>query len=249
MVRIQKSVKSITEHRNIDSEVLRHKGSGLRGVVLLIAAAILGLALVFKSRRLNPDALADGDEVIAQRLEPPDKVDQHLTVQINQVIRLQFDRGIEMVLVRAGGIELVAEESLKIAVADQMGPLALEVVVRADLQIPGVADKGELEEAVEDLARQHFVGSNDLGMTGDLAGDAVTRQAADAAADKLGDKVGITPTQSVEGRADAGAGGLGDMDKEEVVAVADEHVNSDQRDHQKAGPNVLWSSAKSCREP
>ena len=203
--------------------MLRYKGSGLRSVILLITAAILGLTLVFKNWRLDADALADGDEVIAQRLKTTDKIDQHLTVQIDQVIRLQLDRSIEMILVRASRIELVTKKRFEVAVADEMGPLALEVVVRADLQIPGVADKGELEEAVEDLARQHFVGSNDLGMTGDLAGDAVTRQAADAAADKLGDKVGITPTQSVEGRADAGAGGLGDMDKEEVVAVADEH--------------------------
>ena len=223
MVRIQKSVKSIIEHRNIGSEVLSDEFGGLCGVILLVAAAILGLTLVFKNWRLDADALTDGEEVIAQRLKTTDKIDQHLTVQIDQVIRLQLDRSIEMILVRASRIELVTKKRFEVAVADEMGPLALEVVVRADLQIPGVADKGELEEAVEDLARQHFVGSNDLGMTGDLAGDAVTRQAADAAADKLGDKVGIAPAQTVEGRADAGAGGLGDMDKEEVVAVADEH--------------------------
>lgn len=205
---------------------MRDESGGLIGVILLITTAIFGLALVFEGGRLDPDALADRDEVIAQGLETTDKIDQHLAVQIDQIVRLQFDRGIEMVLIRAGGIELVAEESFEVAITDQMGPLALEVVVGADLQIPGVADKGELEETVENLARQHFVGSDDLGMTRDLAGDAVPGPAADAAADKLGNKVGIAPAQTVEGRADTGPGGLGDMDKEEVVAVADEHVNS-----------------------
>ena len=178
---------------------------------------------MFESRRLDADALADGDEVVAQGLEATDKIDQDLAMQIDQVVRLQRDRGVEMVLVRARRIELVAEKRLEVAVADQLRPLALEVVVGADLQIPGVADKGKLEETVEDLARQHLVGGNDLGVAGNLAGDAVPGEAADAAADELGDEVGVAPAQAVEGRTDTGAGGLGDMDKEELVTVADEH--------------------------
>lgn len=131
-----------------------------------------------------------------------------------------------MKLVRTRGVELVAKKSFEVAVTDEMGPLALEMMVGADLQIPGVADKDKLEEAVEDLARQHLVGGNDLGMAGDLAGDAMPGQPADTAADELGNEVGITPAQAVESGADTGAGGLGDMDEEKFVTVADEHVNS-----------------------
>jgi len=83
----RESVETITEHRNISGKVLSNESGGLRRVVLLVAAAILGLALVFENWRLDPDALTDGDEVIAQRLEAADEVDQHFAVQIDQVIR------------------------------------------------------------------------------------------------------------------------------------------------------------------
>jgi len=68
---------------------------------------------------------------------------------------------------------------------EQVRALALQVVVAADLQIPGVAHERELEQGLEVVARQHLHRGDHLGVARQLGGDAVPGQMVEPGAGPL----------------------------------------------------------------
>lgn len=79
-------LEGIAEHGDVSGKVLRNKFGRLRGVILLVAAAVFGLTLVFERGWLDADTLADGDEIFVQRLKTADIIDQHLAVEIDEIV-------------------------------------------------------------------------------------------------------------------------------------------------------------------
>jgi len=173
----------------------------------------------------DADALADRPEILLQLLVATDEVGEQVPVQIHQVVALQLDRRVDVVLVRPLGIELVAQERVEIRQAlDEMRPLAAQVMPRADLQIPGVAHDGELEQPLEQLRRKHFLRRHDARMARDLGRDSVPGQVREAVADPHRVIQRVAPAQRRQGRAHARAAGLGDVHEQEVVAVGQKHA-------------------------
>jgi hypothetical protein len=87
----------------------------------------------------------------------------------------------------------------------------------ADLEIPRIPDEGELEEALEEVRREHLLRQDDLGMTGELRSDPVFRELVHSMADALEIIPRIPPSEGLKSVPDAGSPGLGDVDEEEVV--------------------------------
>jgi hypothetical protein len=108
-------------------------------------------------------------------------------------------------------------------VFEQVGPLAADVVVGTDLQIPGVAHHGELEQLSEEFLRQHLPGSDDVCMAGKLAAKPMSGEMTQPRAEKLRVVPGVAPAQGLQGSAHAGATGLGDVDKEKIVFNRQQH--------------------------
>ena len=108
-------------------------------------------------------------------------------------------------------------------VAHQMRAFPLNVMVGADLQIPGVAYKSELEEPPEIVPGKHLSSSDHLGVPGKLDPEPVTGEAADSAANRLQPPGGIAPHQGIQRGAYARSPGLGDMHEKETVFVGYKH--------------------------
>ncbi len=153
-----------------------------------------------------------------QTFVPANIVDDGPAVEIDQIIALQLDRGVDVILVRTLGVQLPAQEGVEGRVAAEIArAFPADVVKGADLQVPGVAHEGELEQLVEKLLGQHFLGGDDLGVARQLGGESVAAQVTEAAAQKHRPIPGVRPAQPLQRGAHAGAAGLGDMDEQKVV--------------------------------
>ena len=87
----------------------------------------------------------------------------------------------------------------------QLRSLALDVVVRADLKVPGVADKGKFEKALKDLSWKHFLRCDHFAVAGEFNAEAVPGRTAHFARYPLREIVRIAPAITLQRVANAGA--------------------------------------------
>ena len=92
------------------------------------------------------------------------------------------------------------------------------VMKGTDLKVPGVAHEREFEQRLEQFPGQHFSSGDDLGVPGKLAAETMAGQVTDAAADKLGRIIRISPAVAVQRRPDAGPPGFGDVNEQKFIA-------------------------------
>ena len=101
----------------------------------------------------------------------------------------------------------------------KLGPFALDVMKGADLKVPGIAHKTELEDVLEMLGRQHLLGGNDLGMPRKLGTDSMTGPVTESVRNPHQVVVRVAPAQRIQGRTHTGPAGLGDVHKEKLIAI------------------------------
>jgi hypothetical protein len=166
----------------------------------------------------DADLLAGCLKIRRQIFVSPDVIDDDVTPQVDEIIRLQRDGRVNVELVGPVRVQLPPQKTLEIIdVAHEMGSLPADVMKGTHLEIPWIPDKGEFEETVEKFPWQHFIGRYGPGMAGELTGDAMAGEPADAAADRHGDPVRVPPLIPVEGGTDTGAAGFGDMNEKKIM--------------------------------
>lgn len=224
-------LEPIPEQLDIRPEPLADQLRQLIGVIAaVILLAVLRLALVRQRRGFDTDAAAGFLEVGLQVFGAADEIHQHLAVQVDAVVRLQFDAGIDVVLVRALRVELPAQELLEgFDVRHQMRAFAADVVEGTDLQVPRIAHEHELEELLEQLVRQHLLRRDDLRVPRKLDAEPVPAQPRQPRAQELRVEPRIAQPQRPQRIAHRGAAGLGGVDEQEVVLQRQQHVGASAR--------------------
>ncbi len=87
----QEFSEGIAEHIDIPLEVRGDEFSGLIRVIFLIRGAVSGLSLVREWRRVYADLFTRFFEIFFQAFIPSHKINDNLSIQIDEVIRLEFD--------------------------------------------------------------------------------------------------------------------------------------------------------------
>ena len=119
-----------------------------------------------------------------------------------------------MKLVGAFGVEFPMNKLLEVVdVRHQMLAFPANVVIGADLKIPGVANKGKFKQLIKQLLWQHLFGGDNLRVTREFGADAMTGHRTQAAADQLWVKIGVSPAQRLQCCAYACSAGFGDVHK------------------------------------
>tara|TARA_B110000014_G_C19759641_1_gene395620 strand:- start:268 stop:549 length:282 start_codon:yes stop_codon:yes gene_type:complete len=93
------------------------------------------------------------------------------------------------------------------------------MIESAHLDIPGITDKGKLEELLELLPWHDIVRGHHPRVPGDLGPDSMPEKLREVIAEYLGIGERIPPAQPLEGTLDAGPGSLRDMYEEKLVPI------------------------------
>ena len=129
-------------------------------------------------------------------------------------MQLWRDRGADVVLPGELRVEFSMQKVSEGLIAlQQLRSLALDVVVRADLKVPGVADKGKFEEAFEDLSWEHFLRRDHFAVSREFNAEAVPGRTAHFARYPLREVVRIAPAITLQRVANAGATCFGNVNK------------------------------------
>ncbi len=172
----------------------------------------------------NPDLMAGRLKILGEIFIATDVIHDQVAMQINQIIVLYHGGHIGVILGWPRRLEFPAQEGGEVRNLDhQIRSLSPDVMIGTDLQIPGIANEGELKELLIEVERQHLQGGNSLGMAWKFGADTMPCQAADLAAEKLGKPIGIGPFVPAEGIAHARAARLGDMNEKKAVFQRQQH--------------------------
>lgn len=199
-------------------------GGGIVVIAAVIPGPVLGLAGMGERGAGNPDQAAGMGKVLRQMFVTADEIRQVPAVEIDQVSALELGGHVGMVLGRALRIEFPAQKGGEILPpGEEVRPFPQDMVVGADLEVPGIAHEGELEQGLEQLPGQHFLGGDELSVARELGADPVAGEGAETAAQELREPVGIAPLVPPQGVTDAGATGLGDVHEQELVLEGQQH--------------------------
>ena len=198
----------------------RHQFSGVIVVILPIVFPVGRFAFAGQVDGLDVHIPAHLVKIVLQVFVTADEIHDHGAVQVDEVVALPFDGGVDVVLIRPLRVEFPLQEACKVVyAAHEVGAFPADVVEGAELQIPRVADEGEFIELIEKFLGQHFPGGDGFGVAGEFAADAVAGEVAEFAANELGEIPGVAPAQMIQGGTDAGAAGFGNVNEQEVVFV------------------------------
>src|SRR3546814_3024545 len=86
-----------------------------------------------------------------------------------------------------------------------------------------IAHERELEQLLVDLVRNHFLCGDRAAVARQLGGDPMAGQVVESMARPLKVVERVTPQQTLERCAHAGAAGLGDVHEQKLIAVGEQH--------------------------
>ena len=93
-------------------------------------------------------------KIVTEPFVTTDEIHHHLAFEVDQIVGLTFDGGVDVVLVGPGGVQLPAQKAREILMPAQVvRALPADMMEGTDLQVPGIADEGKLEELIEKLLR------------------------------------------------------------------------------------------------